>query len=135
MRYLVDSDWIIDALADTPEALATLNRLSNDGLAVSIITLGELFEGAYLSADTEGDLITIRQFLSGYQVLSLSDAVMDVFARTRAYLRRQGNLIPDMDLLIGSTAITFNLILMTRNVRHFERIPDLVLYKPQMQQP
>ena len=130
MRYLVDTDWIIDALAPIPAALAVLNNLGQDGLAVSIITLGELFEGAYRSPDPAEGLRAIRTFLSGYAILNLSEAIIEVFAQTRANLRRQGQPIPDLDLLIAATALTHNLVLVTRNQRHFTRVAGLRLYQP-----
>ena len=52
---------------------------------------------------------------------------MEIFGQTRSELRRRGQLIPDLDLLIAATAVHHELILMTRNVRHFARVPDLVL--------
>jgi tRNA(fMet)-specific endonuclease VapC len=55
---------------------------------------------------------------------------MELFAKTRSDLRRQRNLIPDMDLLIGATAVYHDRVLMTRNIRHFARIPNLELYVP-----
>jgi len=130
VSYLVDTDWIIDGIAGIGNARATLERLSPNGLAVSIITLGELYEGAYASDNPTGRLTTFQDFLGGFVVLSLTDAVMHTFAKTRATLRRSGNIIPDMDLLIAATARTFDLTLVTRNVRHFERIPDLKIYQP-----
>jgi tRNA(fMet)-specific endonuclease VapC len=54
---------------------------------------------------------------------------MEVFARTRADLRRSGQLIADLDLLIAATALHHDLTLLTRNVRHFARIPGLRLYQ------
>ena len=45
-------------------------------------------------------------------------------------LRRQGQLIPDLDLLIAATALAHDLTLVTRNRHHFERIPDLRLHSP-----
>ncbi len=54
---------------------------------------------------------------------------MELFGRHRSVLRRQGNMIPDMDLLIAATALNYDLTLMTRNIRHFARIPDLRLYR------
>jgi tRNA(fMet)-specific endonuclease VapC len=130
VSYLVDTDWIIDGIAGIGNARATLERLSPNGLAVSIITLGELYEGAYASDNPTDRLTTFQHFLGGFVVLGLTDAVMHTFAKTRARLRRSGNIIPDMDLLIAATARTFDLTLLTRNVRHFERIPDLKIYQP-----
>jgi tRNA(fMet)-specific endonuclease VapC len=60
----------------------------------------------------------------------VTDQIVERFARQRAALRRQGQLIPDMDLLIAATALEENLTLVTRNIRHFERIPELRLYQP-----
>jgi tRNA(fMet)-specific endonuclease VapC len=130
VSYLVDTDWIIDGIAGIGNARTTLERLSPNGLAVSIITLGELYEGAYASDNPKNQLATFQQFLDGFVVLGLTDAIMHTFAKTRAQLRRSGNIIPDMDLLIASTARTFDLTLLTRNIRHFERIPDLKIYQP-----
>ena len=48
----------------------------------------------------------------------------------RASLRQHGHLIPDMDVFIAATALEHDLALITRNTRHFERIPDLQLYQP-----
>ena len=58
-------------------------------------------------------------------------AVTVALARRRVLLqRRQGQLIPDLDLLIAATALHHDLTLLTRNIRHFNRIPELRLYQP-----
>lgn len=54
---------------------------------------------------------------------------MERFAGIRGDLRRRGQLIPDLDLLIAATALHHDLTLLTRNVRHFDRIPELRLYQ------
>lgn len=129
MKYLVDSDWAIDAITGIPAAQTFLARLTPAGLAISIVSLGELFEGAVVGPDSDDNLATIRRFLSGYTVLDLSDPIMEKFARIRARLRRQEQIIPDLDLLIAATAVAHDLTLVTRNRRHFERIPELLLYQ------
>ena len=55
---------------------------------------------------------------------------MEIFARIRAALRRRGQMISDFDILIASTALQYELTLLTRNTRHFARIPNLRLYLP-----
>ncbi len=52
------------------------------------------------------------------------------FASIRADLRRRGRMIADFDIVIASTAIERNLMLLTRNQRHFERIPELRFLTP-----
>ena len=130
MRYLIDADWLIDAGIGRPRAIHVLNQLSLDGVAVSVIAVAELYEGAFGSADPEATLAKFRKFLGSYALLPVTDRIVERFARQRAALRRQGQLIPDMDLLIAATALEENLTLVTRNLRHFDRIPDLRLYQP-----
>jgi tRNA(fMet)-specific endonuclease VapC len=129
LRYLVDSDWVVDALANLPNALATLEQLASDGLAISIISLGEVLEGAYGASNPDERVRQVHQFLSGWVILGLDQGVIDVFAKERLRLRRQGNLIPDFDLLIGATAVHHGLTLLTRNQRHFGRVANLKLYQ------
>ena len=129
MRFLVDSDWLIDATGGKPAASNFLAQLSADGLAVSIIAVAEIYEGAFSVAHSEALLAAYRDFLSDYTILPLTDDTVARFARLRAALRRQGWLIPDMDILIAATALEADLTLVTRNFRHFERIAGLKLYR------
>ncbi len=130
MSYLVDSDWLIDATGGSAAATDFLAQLSADGLAVSIIAVAEVFEGAFGVSHSEARLAAYREFLSDYAILPLTDGIVERFARLRAELRRQGQLIPDMDLLIAATALDEDLTLVTRNIRHFARIDALKLYQP-----
>lgn len=130
MRFLVDADWLIDAAIGRPTAVRTLDRLSFDGLAVSIIAVAEVYEGAFDVSDPEAKLADFREFLSSYAILPVTDPIVERFARLRAGLRHRGQLIPDMDLLIAATALVEDLTLVSRNMRHFERISELKLYLP-----
>jgi tRNA(fMet)-specific endonuclease VapC len=128
--YLLDSDWIIQALAERQPALHTLERLSGSRIFVSYITVGEIYERAFDSINPQAHLVSFRQFLSPYRVLNLTDPIMERFAEVRSFLRRRGQLIPDFDLLIGATALHHDLTLLTFNRRDFQRIPDLKLFQP-----
>ena len=128
MKYLIDADWIIDALKGIEAAHDLLDTLSADGVAVSIVVLGELFEGVVRLPDAAAHLAAIRRFLIGYTRLNLSDPIMEIFAHHRAFLRDQGQSIPDLDLLIAATALAHDLTLVTRNRRHFARVPGLRLH-------
>jgi tRNA(fMet)-specific endonuclease VapC len=130
VSYLADTDYLIDASGGIPAAVRTLRQVAGQGIAVSIVSLGELFEGAYGFADPPRLLAGYRQFLAAYPVLPLTDPIMDIFAATRAKLRRSGQLIPDFDLAIAATAIHHELTLLTRNLRHFSRLSELKLYQP-----
>lgn len=60
-----------------------------------------------------------------FSTIPVSEAIIDVYAKTRATLELQGIRIDDIDLLIASTAIYHDLIIVTHNVKHFERIPGV----------
>ena len=130
-RYLVDSDWIVDALHGLPAALQTLTDLAPQGLAVSLISYGELYEGAYYARQPEVALAGLARFLQGYTLLPLTTAIMERFAIVRGQLPRPvRQQVGDMDLLIAATALTHELTLVTRNLRDFTLIPGLTLYQP-----
>ena len=128
IRFLLDSDWIIDALGNQSAAKEAITRHRAAGIAVSIVALGELYDGAVRDQDPPERLAAIRDYLTNFRVLGLSDEVMEVFARQRVRLRQSGQRLPDLDLLIAATALVHGLTLMTRNRRHYDRIPGLRLY-------
>ena len=129
MRYLVDSDWIADYLKGRPQAMQLLNRLAGAGLAVSILSLGEVLEGIIhgYDANRRAHEAGLRNFLRGVDVLPLTRAGAHRFAEIRGDLRRKGKLIGDLDLLIAATAISYRLRLVSRDL-HFRRVPGLDLH-------
>ncbi|MDP2936569.1 MAG: type II toxin-antitoxin system VapC family toxin [Dehalococcoidia bacterium] len=129
MAYVIDADWAINALAQKRQASTTLRRLAPEGLAISWTTVGEIYEGAFQYPDPQAHLETLRQFLHPLRILGLNDPIMERFAGIRASLRRSGQLIPDFDILLAATALHHGLTVLTFNLRHFSRIPDLKVYK------
>jgi tRNA(fMet)-specific endonuclease VapC len=125
MRYLIDTDWAIYYLNARPDIVQRLHVLQDDGLALSLISLAELYEGVFYSRDPEGDERDLQDFLRGVTVLGIDDSTCRIFGRERGRLRAAGTLIGDFDLLIGATALHHNLTLLTNNRRHFERIDGL----------
>jgi tRNA(fMet)-specific endonuclease VapC len=128
MSYLLDTDWLIQALHGRHTAVSTLGQLAGSRVAISVITIAEAYEGAFRSPDPQAYLTSVRHFASAYRILGLNDAIAEQFAELRAHLRHRGALIPDFDLLIGATALQYDLTLLTFNRRHFERIPGLRLH-------
>lgn len=128
MSYLVDTDWVVEYLKGRAPAVQMLPALRHAGLAISLITYGEIYEGIYAGQDPGRHEAVFLRFLRRAQVLPLNRTILRRFAHLRATLRAQGQLIGDLDLLIAATALHHDLILMTHNTRHFNRIPDLKLY-------
>src|SRR5688572_24559846 len=129
MAYLLDADWAINSLAGRRQASAILNQLLPQRVTISWITVGELYEGAFHSANPQDHIAILREFLSSFHIVGVNDPIMERFAQLRALLRRRGELIPDFDLIVAATALHYDLIVLTFNIRHFSRIPDLRLYQ------
>ena len=127
MSCLLDTDICIYVLRGHPVVRAHFEEQIHNGIVVSVITLAELRYGAACSAKVDENQQVINNWLESVAVLDVTPAVAQVYAASKAALRKQGNLIEDFDLLIGATAITHDLTLITNNVSHFERIPGIML--------
>ena len=123
----MDTDWAIDYLHKADRTVRRLEELLPDGVGLSVVSLAELYEGLARSRDPDADSKAIRLFLEAVEMVPLDDAACRLFGAERARLREEGNLIGDMDILIGATAISNNLTLLTNNTRHFERMQGLKL--------
>lgn len=130
MPYIIDADFAIQALAGRSPAAAAVRDLSSTGISISFVTLGEIYEGAFNSPNPQPRLDTFRRFLSAFDILNLNDPIMERFAEIRALLRRRGEIISDFDIIIGATALHYDLTVLTFNLRHLQRIPDLRVYQP-----
>lgn len=130
-KYLIDTNWIIDALHGEAIAIKTLADLTDDGLAISLITYAELYEGAFYARDSATAQAGLQIFLHQKDVLPLTRSIAERFAIVRGqlsrHLRRQ---IGDFDLLIAATALEHDLTLLTRNTKDFQHIPDIKLFEP-----
>ena len=125
--FHVDSDVLIDASIGRPAAVALIRERRSDGLPVSIVSFGELLEGTVGTDESAMATSRLLDFLGSFAVLPVEIRTMERFARLRAGLRRSGQLIPDLDSIIATTAPEYDLTLLTRNARHFDRVPGLRL--------
>ena len=127
MRYLIDTDWVIHYLSDVGPVIDRVAELMPGDLGLSIVSLAELHEGLAGSRDRQAVERRLNDFLLGMTVVNLDEEVCRIFGRERSRLRAEGNLIGDLDILIGATALRHGLTLLTNNRRHFERLDDLAI--------
>jgi tRNA(fMet)-specific endonuclease VapC len=132
MPYLVDSNIVVDHLLDVPTASALLEQLALKGVAISIVTYMEAFQGVEQSSDPEIAREKFQAFLAGVLILPLSFAVAERCARLRKTLKSQNKRVNSraLDLIIAATALEYNLTLVTNNTGDFKDIPDLPLHQP-----
>lgn len=130
MAYLFDTDAISELLRPRPlqPYVDWLNTIPRDEQFTSAVTVGELFKGAFRSTAKERHLKNIEnQVLPAVTTLPYDLSAARIFGKIRADLEQQGNILPDADLQIAAIALYHDLELVTGNIRHFERIPDLRL--------
>jgi predicted nucleic acid-binding protein len=108
-------------LRGNQKIVSVLQKLFDDGLFVSIISVAELCEGVYASTNPKHKM-ALDDFLSGVVVLGIDLDVCKTFGKLRHELRKRGDIIGDFDLLIAATALSNNLTILTNNVRHFNRL-------------
>lgn len=100
--------------------------LSTDDCFISEITLAELKFGVENSEHPNKNRKVLDNFLTGVQILPIFGA-LDLYAQEKARLRKAGTRIDDFDLLIGVTSVINNLVMVTNNTAHFQRIKGIVL--------
>ncbi len=122
MRYLLDTDWVIHYLRGHQRIVDKVRTYQSDGLAISVITLAELQAGVYYSSDPER---ARHDFLSVVKILLITENICEYYGQEYARLRQMGQLIGGFDLLIATTCLYHNLILLTNNEEHFKRISGL----------
>lgn len=93
---------------------------------ISEITLAELKYGVANSKDKSNNQKALDFFLSAIQIIPIIHCI-DKYALEKARLRKSGMLIDDFDLLIGATAVTYDLKMVTNNTSHFKRIKGIKL--------
>ena len=96
LMYLLDTDWAIQALGHREPAARTMELLAGSRIHVSLITIGELYDKAFVTVNPHAQLMSFRQFLLPYKVLNLSDDIMERFAEMARWL-------PALPLIGGRT--------------------------------
>ena len=125
--YLLDTNVCIHLLRNTkPAVTARFKQVGLAACSISEIVEAELRVGAESSSRPDFQHGLIDQLIASFTVLPIAPAVR-LYARERARLEASGQRIDSFDLLIGSTALAHNLIMVTNNSKHFARIAGLQL--------
>ena len=129
MMYLLDTDIISNLMKPSPTIglIARMAEVPVHQQFTSSITLGELIYGALKKRDRSTALLDQieSRLLPNLEVLPFDDSAAKRYGAVRANLELRGNTIGDADLRIASIALARDLVVVTGNVRHFSRIPEL----------
>lgn len=130
MKYLFDTNICIYIINNKFDYLKDL--VENTGIeeiAVSMLTIAELEYGIAKSASKykQENRLALFEFLTPFRFLPFGQGDAFEYAQLRYELQKTGNLLGNMDMLIAAQAIANNLVLVTNNVKEFQRIKDLKL--------
>ena len=128
-HFLLDTHIVSDYLRRTSASLeAKLNQALRDGqCAISVITRAELRYGQAAMVAEDKRRALIDGFLLRVPNVPWTSAAADHFGALKSQHKRQGIPIGELDTQIGAHALAEDLILVTHNTRHFERIAGLKL--------
>ena len=121
--YLIDTNVVIDYLGNNIPAsgMGFMNTVMNTKPQVSVITKIEVL--GFNAPDEHYRLLT--HFMDDVRVLALTDKIVEICIDMR-----KGYHIKLPDAIIASTALAYNLVLITRDISDFKNIPHLHLINP-----
>lgn len=122
--YCIDTDIVIEYLKGNVKIVKKVEELK-DKISITPITLLELHFGAYISDKKEERLKQIKELISQFNIIDFNMESFNNFGLVKANLMKKGQLLDNFDLCIGSLALSHNKILVTNNVKHFDRIDKL----------
>lgn len=124
MKYLLDTNICVHFFRGKFNLIEKFEEVGLMDCAISEITLAELVYGAENSQTPKKNHDIVEKFSGQVIILPIYDSI-NLYGKEKARLRKLGNMISDFDLLIGSTSVEKGLIMVTENVREFERISNI----------
>src|SRR5262249_50772337 len=103
--YLLDTDTIIYSLKGNPKVKKNLELHSLDPIKICVISLMELYFGAYKSSHVVANLAVVRKLENAFDILMLGKDSAESFGMLKASLQKGGSTLDDFDLAIASCAL------------------------------
>lgn len=125
LKFMLDTNIIIYVMKNRPKQVKDRFKLHSGQMCISSVTLGELVFGAEHSQQTDRNLADIEEMTARIEVLPFEDKAAYHFGRIRSDLYRMGRPIGPYDMMIAGHARASAMILVTNNVKEFERVPGL----------
>ena len=122
-KYLLDTNVLISMLKNKGNVRKHIKNIGLSKCFVSEISIAELFYGAAKGGRNE-NFKDIEHILQMFEVLPIYPYI-ESYGKVKALLEKQGQRIDDFDILIGVTAQQNNYTMVTANVKHLGRIPNL----------
>ena len=129
LTHLLDTDICIYAMKSRDMKLSRRLDALQGKCAVSDISMFELYAGVDGYVEPEQRLKIIENFIARVAILPFTTVAARIAGPLRYKVRTKGEMIGAYDILIAATALSNNLILMTNNLREFNRVERLRVEK------
>ena len=126
MKYLLDTNICIYYFKNQFDLVQKFQEKGIHQCAISEITYAELLYGAEKSQNISKNMQIIDELLKQVVIIPVYNG-LKIYSKQKAKLSSMGRLISDFDLLIGATAIACDMIMVTRNIKEFERLDNIKL--------
>ena len=125
--YLLDTDILVGLLRNNARALHKIKSFADKKVIVytSPINIHEVVVGAYLSQNPEKNFEKVKVLILSLNILAFDEQSAYLSGRLYAERMKKGKMIEQNDLFIAALALVNNLILVTKNIKHFEGIEGL----------
>jgi tRNA(fMet)-specific endonuclease VapC len=123
---LFDTDTCVEILRGNKKVIRRRSEYPGE-IAISFMTVGELFFGAEKSAHPIENKSLVERFVLTVSIIHTDLSILKRFGEIKAGLKRDNILLPDADLFIAATTLEKSEALITGNLKHFERIAGLKL--------
>jgi tRNA(fMet)-specific endonuclease VapC len=124
--YLLDTNICIFAINKmSPKLLAKLKSQARRGIYVSSLTVAELEFGVQNSQRPENNRLALLRFLSIFDILNFDSCDAVDYGHLKVKLKRKGQIIGPIDMLLAAQALNKNMTFVTNNVSEFARIDEL----------
>jgi tRNA(fMet)-specific endonuclease VapC len=126
--YLLDTNICIFAINQRSEyVIRAIRENLKAGIYISTLTLAELEFGVENSRDINRNRIALLKFVSIFNILNFDDADAIAYGKLKSELRKKGQLIGPIDMLLSAQAISKALIFVTNNTSEFSRVSSLMI--------
>jgi tRNA(fMet)-specific endonuclease VapC len=123
-KYLLDTNICVYFLNGKYNLESKIDEVGFENCVISEITIAELKYGVEKSTHKENNRRILEIFQTKFNVIPIFPS-LDIYAKEKARLKTIGKILDDFDMLIGTTAIFNNLILVTKNVSDFDRLHEI----------
>lgn len=127
LKYLLDTNIVIYVIKRRPLEVLTMFNQHAGRMAMSVVTLAELYHGAEKSERVAQNLAVIEDFTSRLEVLPYTASAAQHYGAIRSSLEKAGQPIGVNDLHIAAHARSQGLVVVTNNLSEFERVPGLMV--------